>query len=547
MKNIMIMRIALVLMCVALPAWRGRPALASGSQTQYLAFGVPSRGHLGLAYAKSDLSAAPEVQGQDALATGRRQGQDALATAGGAAGKTAAQEPARAYKQLKYPKLADIQVPEVQRLTLPNGMQLFVLEDHELPLIHVSAMIRTGSIYEPADKIGLADLTGTVMRTGGTTTKTGDQIDEQLEQIAASVETYIGDSSGGASMSVLKEDVDTGLALLAEVLMNPVFRQDKIDLEKISVRSDIARRNDNPGRIAAREYAKLIYGPDSVYARQTEYATIDKIMRDDLVAFHRQYFHPNNMMLAVWGDFEAQQMIAKIKEAFKDWPKAEVKLPPVPEVKYEFRPTVNAIRKDDMNQGIIRLGHLGGLMSDPDYHALMVMNQILGGGFTSRLFKNVRSRQGLAYSVGGAYAADYDHPGVFSLSCQTKLKSTVHATEAIIVEVKKMTQEEVTDEELALAKDSYLNSFVFNFASKGQIINRLMTYAYYGYPADFLQKTKENVEKVTKADVLRVAQAHLRPGQMQILVVGRPDDLDKPLSTLGDVKTIDITIPAPKQ
>jgi predicted Zn-dependent peptidase len=534
MKNTMIMRVALVLMCMVVPAWRGRPALAS-------------RGHPGLAYPNDSSAVAPEVQGQDALATGGRQGQDALATLGGAAGAAMAQEPVRAYKQLKYPKLADIQIPDVQRLTLPNGMQLFVLEDHELPLIHVSAMIRTGSVYEPADKIGLAGLTGTVMRTGGTTGRTGDQIDEQLEQIAASVETGIGDSFGRASMSVLKEDVDTGLAILADVLMNPAFRQDKIDLAKISARSAIARRNDNPGGIAAREYAKLIYGSDSVYARQTEYATIDKITRDDLVAFHRKFFHPNNAMLAVWGDFEARQMIAKIKEVFKDWQRTDVKLPPVPEVKYEFRPTVNAIRKDDMNQGIIRLGHLGGLMSDPDYHALMVMNEILGGGFTSRLFKNVRSRQGLAYSVGGAYRGDYDHPGLFSLSCQTKLKSTVHATEAIIAEVKKMTQEEVTDEELALAKDSYLNSFVFNFDSKGQIINRLMTYAYYGYPADFLQKTKENVEKVTKADVLRVAKAHLRPDKMQILVVGRPDDLDKPLSTLGDVKTIDITIPAPKQ
>ncbi|MCL5280685.1 MAG: insulinase family protein [Planctomycetes bacterium] len=465
---------------------------------------------------------------------------------GGTPATQNAQEPARAYQQLKYPKLADLQVPAVQRLTLPNGMQLFVLEDPELPLVHVSALIRTGSIYEPADKIGLADLTGTVMRTGGTTTKTGDQIDEQLEQIAASVETYIGDSSGGASMSVLKEDVDTGLAILAEVLMHPAFRQDKIDLAKISARSAIARRNDVPGRIAMREYAKLIYGADSVYARQAEYATIDSITRDDLVAFHRRYFHPNHTMLAVWGDFQASQIIAKIKEAFKDWPKAEVELPPVPKVTYEFRPTVNAVRKDDMNQGIIRLGHLGCLMNDPDYHALMVMNQILGGGFTSRLFKNVRSRQGLAYSVGGAYGADYDHPGLFALSCQTKLKSTVHATEAILAEVKKMTQEQVTDEELALAKDSYLNSFVFNFASKGQIINRLMTYAYYGYPADFLQKTKENVEKVTKADVLRVGKAHLRPDKMQILVVGRPDELDKPLSTLGEVKTIDVTIPAPK-
>jgi len=240
-------------------------------------------------------------------------------------------------------------------------------------------------------------------------------------------------------------------------------------------------------------------------------------------------------------------MVAKIKEAFKDWQKAEVAVPPVPDVKYDFRSTVNVVNKQDTNQSVIRFGHIGGVMSDPDYFALMVMNEILGSGFTSRLFKNVRSRQGLAYSVGGAYAADFDHPGMFVVSCQTKLQSTVHAINAMIDEVRKMTQEEVTNEELALAKDSFLNSFVFNFESRGQIVNRLMTYAYYGYPADFLQKTKENVEKVTKADVLRVATAHLRPDKVQILVVGKPAEFDQPLSTLGDVKAIDITIPPPKQ
>ncbi len=458
-----------------------------------------------------------------------------------------AQERMPEYKQLKYPKLRDIQVPEVERVTLPNGMQLFLLEDHELPLIHVSAVIRTGSVYEPADKIGLAGLTGTVMRTGGTTSKTGDELDEQLEQIAATVETGIGRSSGSAFMSVLKDDVDTGLAILADVLMNPAFRQDKIDLAKISARTGIARRNDNPGGIASREYSKLIYGPGSVYARHAEYATIDSITRDDMVAFHRKFYHPNNTMMAVWGDFKTEQMVAKIKEAFKDWAKGDVEVPPAPEVKYEFQSTVNAVTKEDMNQSVIRFGHIGGVMSDPDYFALMVMNEILGSGFTSRLFKNVRSRQGLAYSVGGAYSADFDHPGVFFVSCQTKLGSTVHAINAMVDEVRKITQEEVTDEELALAKDSFLNSFVFNFESRGQIVNRLMTYVYYGYPEDFLQKVKENVEKVTKADVLRVAKAHLRPDKVQILVVGKPAGFDQPLSTLGDVKMIDITIPPPKQ
>ncbi len=462
------------------------------------------------------------------------------------AGSCLARERATDYKQLTYPKLHDVKVPEVERVTLPNGMQLFLLEDHELPLIRVSALIRTGSICEPADKVGLASVTGTVMRTGGTTTRTGDEIDEQLEQIAASVETGIGQSSGSAYMSVLKDDIDTGLSVLADVVMHPAFREDKIELAKISLRTAVARRNDQPTGIAAREYRKLIYGTESVYARHTEYATIDNISRDDLIAFHRRFFHPNHVMLAAWGDFEIPQMIAKITNVFQDWQQADVKLPDVPEVKYEFRPTVNVIRKEDMNQSCIFLGHIGGLMSDPDYFALVVMNEILGGSFTSRLFKNVRSRQGLAYSVSGVYAGEFDHPGMFYVWCQTKSQSTVHAIQAMIGEVRKMTAEEVTDEELALAKDSYLNSFVFKFESRGQIVNRLMTYAYYGYPADFLQKTKESVERVTKADVLRVAREHLRPDKVQILIVGRPEDFDQPASTLGDVNEIDITIPAPK-
>jgi predicted Zn-dependent peptidase len=173
------------------------------------------------------------------------------------------------------------------------------------------------------------------------------------------------------------------------------------------------------------------------------------------------------------------------------------------------------------------------------------MNQILGGGFTGRLFKNVRSRQGLAYSVFGRYASSYDYPGQFYVGCQTKSASTVHAIRAMITEVQKITAEEVTDEELELAKTSYLNSFVFNFDSKGEIIRRLMTFEYYGYPPDFLQQTKDRVEQVTKADVLRVARAHLKPDTLKILVVGNPAAFDEPLSTLGEVNEVDVTIPTP--
>jgi len=450
---------------------------------------------------------------------------------------------ARYYEQLEYPPLGDIMIPEIERVTLANGMQLFLLEDHELPLINARAVIRTGSAYEPADKIGLASITGTVMRTGGTTSMTGDEIDEKLEQIAAQVGTGIGLNFGSAYMSVLKEDIDTGLLILADVLMNPAFSEDKIELARIQHRSSIARRNDDMRSIAFREYEKLIYGPESAYARHTEYATIDNITRDDLVAFHEKYYHPNNIMLAVWGDFDTDEMVEKIDAAFKDWKKTDMEPMAVPEVTYEFRPSVNVVNKEDVHQSSIVLGHIGGMMNDPDYFALVVMNEILGGGFTSRLFKNVRSRMGLTYSVFGHYGAAYDHPEAFYVGCQTKSESTVKAIKAMTDEVRKITESEVTDEELALAKEAYLNSFVFNFDSKGQIIRRLMTYEYFGYPSDFLQKTKDEIEKVTKADVLRVAQKHLQPEKMQILVVGRAEDFDEPLSVLGSVNEVDITIP----
>ncbi len=461
------------------------------------------------------------------------------------AGLSFAAERTTDYRQLQYPPLHEVVVPDVQRVTLANGMRLFVLEDHELPLVNMSARIRVGSMYEPADKVGLADITGEVMRTGGTTSRTGDELDEQLEQIAASVETGIGLNAGYASVSLLKSDVDTGLAILADVLMHPVFRPDKIELAKMQHRSSISRRNDEPGEIAAREFRRLIYGPNSAYARQTEYATIDNITRDDLVAFHKRYYGPNNTMLAVWGDFDAPQMIAKIEKAFAGWEKIEVDPAPAPKVEYEWPTTVNLVARSDLNQSNIYLGHIGGLMSDRDYFALTVMNEILGGSFTGRLFKNVRSRQGLAYSVSGTYSSGFDHRGMFRMGCQTKSESTVHAIEAMVHEAKRMTTEQVTDEELKLAKESYLNSFVFNFDSTGEIITRLMTYEYFGYPADFLQKTREGVERVTKADVLRAAREHLRPEKMHILVVGQPDTFDEPLSTLGQVRTVDVTIPTP--
>jgi zinc protease len=443
------------------------------------------------------------------------------------------------YKELKYPGLGDIVIPEIEQVTLSNGMRLYLMEDHEIPSIELWAMIRVGSIYEPADKVGLASITGTVLRTGGTARQTGDELDEELERIAASVETSIGLDSGYADMWVLKEDIDTGLRILADVLMNPAFSEDKIELAKIKHRSSIARRNDSSSSIAWREFRKLIYGPSSVYTRHAEYETIDSITRSDLVSFHKKYFCPNNVILGISGDFDTKDMAKKIKDTFSGWANADVDFPVLPTSGRDSWATVNLIPKEEVNQTYICIGHMGGLMSDPDYFSLVVTGQILSW----RVFKNIGSREGLSYSVGANYSADYDHPGMFYLTCQTKSASTVRAIRAMIKEVTSLLGGQIDEEELAIAKESYLNSFVFNFESKSDLVWRLMTYAYFGYPSDLLQRTKNEIEKVSKEDIVRVAREHLCPEQMQILAVGCPTNFDESLSVFGTVREIDVTIP----
>jgi zinc protease len=446
-------------------------------------------------------------------------------------------------EKFEFLPLNPIKMPKIETLELANGLKVFLVEDHDFPTIDIRAVVRIGSVYEPAEKAGLATMTGTVLRSGGTASKTGDDIDRELESLAATVETYIGQSSGGFVSSMLKEDVDLVLAILTDILVNPVFSEDKIELAKIQQRSGISRRNDEVGGIARREFWKLMYSATSPYARHPEYATIDAVTRDDVVRFYKRGFYPNNTIMTVWGDFAMDEMVERLKNTLGTWPKGTSDIPSPPTVKYEYKYTVNLVNKPDVNQSHVSLGHIGGLMNNPDYPALSVMNNILSW---ERMFKRIRTDEGLAYNVWGTYGASYRHPGIFSCVAQTKSESTVYAIELMLEEVRWITREEVSDDELAKAKDRYLNTYVFNFDSKAKIVNRLMTYAYNDYPMDFMETIKTGVEKVTKADVFRVAKKYLKPDKVQILVVGNKEAFDKPLSSLGEVNVIDIMIPAAK-
>jgi zinc protease len=465
-----------------------------------------------------------------------------------AAAQPRAAQPATSYKTLKYPPLNKISVPEPVRFQLSNGMTVFLVEDRELPMITVSAMVRTGSRWEPIEKAGLASITGTVMRTGGTATRKGDQLDEELDRLGAIVETGIDQDSGGATVSVLKEDIDTGLAILADLLQNPAFPEDKIALAKINEREGVARRNDDPAEIASREFERVLFGRNSAYAHIPEYATIDSITRDDLVAFHKKFFQPENIIMGVWGDFDAAGMRSRIEKSFGAWARGGQPRPPVPDLEpgARNRAGIYSIDKDDVNQSQVLMGFVGGKRNDPDYYALTIANVILGGGFSSRLMNHVRSGQGLAYSVHSSWSAGWDRPGMFVASGATKSETTAKIIDSIKAEIRKMS-EAITADELARAKDAILKGFAFDFDSTSKIVRRMMTYEYFGYPSDYLQQFRANIEKVTEADVLRVSKQYLRTENLAILVLGKEKDYDKPLASLGKVTQVDIAIPGPKR
>jgi zinc protease len=452
------------------------------------------------------------------------------------------------YKDLKYPPLPPPKIPEPTQITLSNGLKVLLLEDHELPLVSGGALIRTGNLFDPANKHGLAGLTGEVLRSGGTKAKTGDQLDVELENVAASVESQIGESSGTLSFSCLKENTDQVLRLFKEFLTSPEFRQDKVDLAKTQLRSEISRRNDDANGILEREFASIVYGRDTSYGWNIEYADVDNIQRQDLVSFYQRYYFPANVLIQIYGDFSTAEMKTKLEQIFGDWKSAQAPVPAFPKVRMTAAPGVFLATKTDVTQTFFELGHLGGELRDKDYPALQVAAQILGGGFSSRLFRKVRTEHGWAYNIGASWAANYDHPGTFRISGSTQSAHTVDALKAVREELDKIRTTEVTEQELQSAKDTVLNGFVFYFDRPSKTLNRLMQYEYYGYPKDFIFQYQKAVAAVTKADILRVAKEHFRPQDLTYVAVGNPSEFGTPLSALGmKVEPIDLTIPEPKK
>lgn len=445
---------------------------------------------------------------------------------------------------LEFPEPKTPVIPDVERFSY-NGIEFFLLQDSELPLITVNVLVNGGSWLDPDDRVGTASITGTVLRSGGSATYPDEELNELLENRAASMETGFGLLSGSAQMNVLKEDFDYLLPVFTDLLKNPLFPQERIDLAKTRQRTAISRRNEEASSIASREFRNLVYGSESVYARNIEYATLENISRDNLIEFHSKVYNGSNMLVGIIGDFEPHRIQDQLKAAFKIFDEGSPVSMDIPEVDYSFESGLFLAHKDDMTQSQIRMGHIGGFRDNPDYAALQIMNQILSGGFSGRLMQEVRTERGLAYGVYGSYTSNVRYPGIFFAGLSTAAETTLEAINATREQIVRLQNEPVSQEELDETKERIFNRIIFRYDSYTRILAERISNYNLGLPEDAFEQYIEQVRKVTVDDIYRVANEYLQPGKMKILVVGNRNLIQEQLDELGGFEEIDFSIPRP--
>lgn len=423
------------------------------------------------------------------------------------------------------------------RQTLAGNVVAYMVEDHDLPLVSLTVHIKGGSYLEPAGKTGLASMTGSQMRAGGAGQWTAEQFDEELDVLAANVSSGFGATAGQASASFLAKDTERALALFFDMLRTPRFQQDRLDLLKAQQLQAIERRNDSTDDIEEREWVRLMRGDGHFSSRSITQASIESIGRDDLAAFHKQFVHPGNFIIAVSGDFDSADMKRRLNAYLQGWPVGKV-ASAVPKPTHEPMPGLYLVNKPDVNQGRVSLGHLGIERGNPDEIAVAIMNQILGGGsFTSRITARVRSDEGLAYSAGSSFAPGVYYPGTFTASFQSKSESVARAVAIVEEEIERIRTQPVAAQELETIKSYLIDVFPRTFASPAAIANLFATDELTGRPAEYWRTYRDRVKAVTAADVERVARAYLHPDRLVILAVGNVEamlkgDPDRPTFSL---------------
>ena len=434
-------------------------------------------------------------------------------------------------EKLTFPPLIyDAPNPADYRVELESGAIVYIYPDRERPLIDLSVNVRGGSYLDPKGKEGLASLTGYLMARGGIPSSPADKLDEELEFLAARLSSSFGGLSGSVGLNLLSKDADRGFEILRAVLAAPSFQEDKLALRKTQILQGLKQRNDDSKNIESRERNFLAYGERFWFNRHTTVASLESIRREDLLAFHHEWVHPQNFIVSVSGDFDRNEMLKRLDGVFAAWPHPGKKAPPVSQEQKYGKPGVYIVNKD-VNQGRVSIMLPGIRWDDPDYYAIQVMNDVLGGGgFTSRITNRVRSDEGLAYSARSAFPGGVYYPVVFRAGFQSKSSTVAYATSIVLEEIERITREPVTKEELLTTKKSFIDTFPNNFASAAQVVSAFASdemIGRYAKQPHYWANYRDNIESVDIAAVQHVAKQRLKLDQMIILIVGQKEEILK--------------------
>jgi zinc protease len=432
----------------------------------------------------------------------------------------------------------EIELPPIEKNTLDNGLKVIVIEHHELPVVAFRLFLKSGSTYDPPGKAGLANLTAGLLRKG-TRTKTATQIAEEIDFVGGSLGAGSGFDATYATCQVLSKHFDVGLELLSDIILHPTFQQEEIERQRKQTLAAIKQQKENPSIIAAEKFREFVFGdhPYGHPADGTEESIVN-ITRDDIVGFHKKHYVPINAILAVVGDVKPDETRKKVEAKFGGWKGAEI-----PSFKAVEPPTIQGhqillVDKPDLTQTYIRVGHLGVERKNPDYFAIKVMNYILGGGgFSSRLMDEVRVKRGLTYGIYCSFDA-FKMRGAYEVETFTRNDSTAAAITAIFEQIERIRNEGITDKELEETKSFYTGYFPLQFETPSQIATQILNVELYDLGEDYLENYRNNINAVSKQDVLRVAKKYLDPENMKLVVVSKADEVKSYLEPLGEVEVI---------